>query len=200
MLDELISALLQALIFSLVPVVWWLITARTKENFFVWIGLKKPVIKGSPWKLALTILAIAIGYILLMILIMTFLMKGVDTATSQFSGQGLGKLPEILIYSFIQTALSEEIFFRGFLAKRLIKKLGFALGNTLQALAFGLLHGIPFGLTTGNWAVFLLLVLLPGTIGWLQGWMNEKKSSGSILPSWITHSLMNLAASLAAAL
>jgi|GEM_PF-4140777 len=67
MLDALISALLQALIFSFVPIVWWLITARKKENFFAWIGLKKPIINGSPWKLVLTVLAIAVGYILVML-------------------------------------------------------------------------------------------------------------------------------------
>ena len=41
----------------------------------------------------------------------------------------------------IQTGLSEEILFRGFLGKRLIAKFGFAVGNVVQGLLFGTLHG-----------------------------------------------------------
>lgn len=46
----------------------------------------------------------------------------------------------------------------------------------------------------------ILLTLLPGTIGWIQGWINEEYSSGSIIPSWITHSTMNILSSLSAAI
>ena len=43
MLNELIGAVVQALFFSLVPLAVWYATARKKESFFPWIGLKKPV-------------------------------------------------------------------------------------------------------------------------------------------------------------
>ncbi|SCX88953.1 hypothetical protein [Butyrivibrio sp. INlla14] len=41
--NELIGSVVQILLFTLIPFIWWLITARKKENFFSWIGLKKPV-------------------------------------------------------------------------------------------------------------------------------------------------------------
>ena len=41
--NELFSSIVQILLFTLIPFIWWLITARKKENFFSWIGLKKPV-------------------------------------------------------------------------------------------------------------------------------------------------------------
>ncbi len=59
------------------------------------------------------------------------------------------------------------------------------IGNTVQALLFGLLHGIPFGLATKNVAVTILLTLLPGAFGWFQGWRNEKRFNGSVIPSWL---------------
>ena len=39
--EELLGAILQLLLFSLIPFIWWLITARKKESFFNWIGIKK---------------------------------------------------------------------------------------------------------------------------------------------------------------
>ena len=39
--NELIGAVIQLLIFALIPFIWWLITARKKESFFKWIGLKR---------------------------------------------------------------------------------------------------------------------------------------------------------------
>ena len=128
-------------------------------------------------------------------------LSGLDqTATSQFSGKGLTVLPQILIYAIFQTGLSEEIFFRGFLCKRLIGKFGFTLGNAFQAVCFGLIHGIPFGLVTESVLVLILITIFPTIMGYMQGWMNEKHADGSIIPSWILHSLMNLLAGLAAAI
>jgi len=61
----------------------------------------------------------------------------------------------------------------------------------VQALCFGLLHGLPFGLVTGSVPVMVILTLLPGAFGWYQGWLNEKRCGGSILPSWLLHGIMN---------
>lgn len=186
-----ISTVLQLAALTLIPFIWWLITAR-KTSFFEWIGLKKPVISGSKLKLILVIIAGAAAYIAVMFFIMSKMMGDTETATSQFAGKGLAAIPSILVYAIIQTSLSEEIFFRGFLCKRLVKKFGFTAGNLMQAFLFGLLHGIPFGMVTGKWYILVLLTIIPAGIGFLQGWMNEKKAAGSIIPSWIMHALMNI--------
>ncbi|MBQ9643391.1 MAG: CPBP family intramembrane metalloprotease [Lachnospiraceae bacterium] len=65
-------------------------------------------------------------------------------------------------------------------------------GNIIQAMLFGLMHGIPFGLATQNAAALFLLTLIPGLFGWYQGWLNEKQCEGSIIPSWLLHGCMNL--------
>lgn len=186
----LISSLIQLALFSLIPFIWWLFTSRN-TNFFQWIGLKKPLFNSSVYKTFSIIIVVSILYIISMYFIMSNLMDGALTATSQFTGKGIRALPSILIYAIVQTGLSEELFFRGFLCKRLIKRYGFTLGNLLQSLFFGLVHGIPFGLATGNLLVCGLLILLPGSIGYIQGWLNERKSNGSIIPSWTLHALMN---------
>lgn len=184
----------------MIPFLWWLLTVRKKESFFNWIGLKKPLMKGSMVRNIALILVVSVGYILSMSIIMETLMNNIDMATNQFNKQGLAALPSILFFAVIQTGLSEEIFFRGFLGKRLINKFGFLIGNSIQAITFGLLHGLPFGFVTNNVLITILLTLIPGAFGWFQGWINEKYYSGSIIPSWTIHAVMNILSSLSVAL
>ncbi|MBE5967886.1 MAG: CPBP family intramembrane metalloprotease [Lachnospiraceae bacterium] len=198
-LNHLLNAVIQVLCLSVIPLIWWFVTAQKEESFFKWIGLKKPIINGSVIRLIFLIIIVTTVYILLLSVVVTQLMGDTDNAAMQFDKQGWSALPSILIYAIIQTGLSEELFFRGFLGKRLINRFGFKVGNTVQALLFGLMHGIPFGLSTRNMMVTLLLTILPGSIGWFQGWMNEKCSAGSIVPSWIMHSIMNFLSMLSSA-
>ncbi len=198
-MDILVSSIVQVVLFSVVPFIWWLITARKKLDFLKWIGLEKPIIKDSFIKFLLILFAASGTYILLMAIVMKLLLGEVDTAVTRFEGQGWNALFYILIYAVIQTGLSEEILFRGFIGKRLTNRFGFTVGNTAQAILFGLLHGLPFGFATGNAAVTILLIMLPGSIGWVEGWLNEKYASGSIVPSWIMHAILNILSALSSA-
>ena len=191
MLSELIGSVMQVLLFALVPLIVWFATARGKESFFTWIGLKKPVC-GKVVKAVLLTLAAALAYIGALTLCVKLLPEGVTTAGSQFAGQGLAALPSAFFYSVLRTALAEELLFRGFILKRTQDRFGFMAGNSVQALLFGLMHGIPFGFVTHNAAAFLLLTLIPGLFGWYQGWLNEKQCGGSIVPGWLVHSCLNL--------
>ena len=40
MVSMFFNVISQVLMFSLIPFIWWLVTARREENFFSWIGLK----------------------------------------------------------------------------------------------------------------------------------------------------------------
>ena len=191
-MSVLISALLQLSLSSCIPFFCWLRTGRKKGPFFRWIGFKLPHFHGSVFKVSAIVIGSAVMYILAVTFIMKNLMSDVQTATSQFSGKGITAVPAILVFAIFQTGLSEELFFRGFLCKRLSNRFGFVAGNLVQSLCFGLLHGIPFGIATGKVVVCVLLTLLPAVIGYVQGWLNEKEAGGSIIPSWILHSLMNI--------
>ena len=190
MISELVGSVMQVLLFALVPFLYWFFAVRRKESFFSWIGLKKPVC-GNSAKVIVVSLAAAAVYIAVLNLCIRFLPEGITTAGSQFASQGVAGLPSVFFYAFLRTALSEEILFRGFFLKTIQNRFGSWTGNFVQALLFGLLHGIPFGLVTKNAAALVLLTLIPGLFGFYQGWLNEKQCGGSILPGWLLHGCIN---------
>ena len=189
--NELIGAVIQLLIFALIPFIWWLITARKKESFFKWIGIKRIISEKNPFITLLITISAAAAYTLLTYLCINLISDKITAAGSQFAGMGIAAVPAALAYGYIRTGLAEEIVFRGFLLKRIKSKFGFAAGNLVQAIIFGLLHGLPFGLATQNILVTILLTILPGAFGWYQGWLNEKRCGESIVPSWLLHGTMN---------
>ena len=191
MLNELIGAVVQVLLFALVPLIFWFVTARNKESFCTWIGLEKPECK-EPWKAVLLTALVALLYIGAMAMCVRILPEGITTAGSMFAGQGISALPSLFFYAFLRTALSEELLFRGFILKRVQDIKGFSVGNTVQALLFGLMHGIPFGIVTRSISALFLLTLIPGLFGWYEGWLNEKRCGGSIVPGWMVHGCLNL--------
>ena len=73
-----------------------------------------------------------------------------------------------------------------------------AVGNAVQAVIFGLMHGIMFFSMVGVMKA-VLITLFTGIIAWLMGFANEKRADGSILPSWCIHSISNIFSGLCAA-
>ncbi|WP_374018320.1 CPBP family intramembrane glutamic endopeptidase [Paenibacillus thiaminolyticus] len=195
MMSIMVSAVLQVGLFTVIPFAWWLVTARRHQSFLSWLGLKKPVIERKK-RFYLQLLSIILLFTPTMLLLYV-LVDSSDAAVSQFSGQGVSVLVPVFFYSFIQTGLSEEIVFRGFLCKRLSAKVGFSNGNIVQASLFGLIHGALFYSSVSLYAA-IALAIATGGMGWLMGWINEKKAGGSILPSWFIHGCANLASSIAA--
>ena len=82
--------------------------------------------------------------------------------------------------------------------KRLKKKFGFHMANLTQALLFGLLHGVMFFSLVGVIKAILIIVFT-GAIAWSMGYINEKISNGSIIPSWSIHTISNLFSGICAA-
>ena len=102
----------------------------------------------------------------------------------------------------VQTALLEEIFFRGFIAKRLFNRLGFHAGNIAQSLIFAVLHmSFPFLLGIDDpWSLALFFGFVTGLLAWVIGYVNERLGEGSILPGWIIHGIGNVMTYVAAVL
>ena len=92
----------------------------------------------------------------------------------------------------IYVALGEEIFFRGLLGGWLVRRFGFAVGNTVQALIFLLPHLLLLLVSLSLWLIILVQLLA----GWLLGWL--RYHSDSILPGWLAHSLINALGALGA--
>lgn len=191
LLNEIVSSIIQILLFSIVPFVWWLITARKKESFYVWIGLKKA--SAISWKSLLVVTSLFI-----MVSVFTlYLTKDVETATSEFEGLGISALLPAFVYAVFHTSLPEELLFRGFLLKRLSHPFGFRAANIIQGLLFGLLHGAMF-LNLAGLTRKILIIFVTSGIAFAMGYINEKKSGGSILPSWFIHATANLFAAVVA--
>jgi CAAX amino terminal protease family. len=185
----LLSSIIQIILASMIPLIWWLLTARKRTPFTQWIGLK--TIKTEQKKKFIWITICISALFLTTAIIILHMVKNVNMATSQFAGLGIRAIIPGALYSFGQTAFSEEIFFRGFLGKRLIDQFGFSIGNFIQSLCFGLLHGLMFYGYVGIGKT-IIIILFTGGIAWGMGYINEKLAGGSIWPSWFIHGMANL--------
>lgn len=187
-LNRLLSGAVQVVLFTAVPCVWWMIAARKEAGFFPWLGLKKPAVnsKGS----LMLAMAVTITVTFLLGELTVWICGDVETAGSAYKGVGAGAVPAILIYAFIQTALSEEILFRGFLLKRLAAKLGFWKGNVIHAAIFGAAHLLMAWGQVGALAGAIIMIY-PMAVALLLGYLNENLSGASIVPSWIVHGTLN---------
>lgn len=193
-INKILNSLLQIILFSIIPFLFWYSSARKQESFREWIGLKK--IKGGK-KTALAIIIVTTLYLLISLILLNSL-KNIENATTEFQGLEFAALPAIFIYAVFNTSFPEEVLFRGFILKRLAKKLGFTKANFIQSLLFGLLHGVMFFPLVGN-LKSILIILMTGFIALAMGYINEKLSGESIIPSWIIHAISNLIAGLYAA-
>lgn len=194
-INILLSSIIQIVVIGIIPFLWWLLTKRKQENFFCWIGLKK--IKKEQLKAIICRTLIVIIAFLLLSIYMIFITKDISTAASQFVGLGLKGIMPAIIYSLVQTSFTEEIFFRGFILKRIKNKFGFTIANIIQSMLFALLHCAMFFNLTNIFNV-ILITLFTGLIALAMGYINEKESDGSIYPSWCIHGVANLFSSIVA--
>jgi len=187
----LMNSMIQVVLFTIIPFIWWFVFWRKKEPFLKWLGFKKINIKNKR-RFAILFIVTMIS-LSLQILIIPYIINIEILAAYQFYQLGTKALIPAFIYAFIQTGLSEEIFFRGFLTKRLIHKYGFQIGNAFQSVLFGLIHGL---MLRSNILGSVIIVLSTGIAAWLMGWINEKEANGSVLPSWLLHGYLNYASSI----
>ena len=113
--------------------------------------------------------------------------KNPNIVHSQFVGMvpGFSVFLLILLNQAIFVALGEEIFFRGLFGGWLMRKLGFKIGNSIQAVCFLLIHLPLLMVSTTLWPILIVQFIAGFVFGWLR------YVSGSILPAWLVHSLIN---------
>ena len=59
-------------------------------------------------------------------------------------------------------------------------------------------HGVMF-FTLAGAVKAVLIIAFTGAIAWFMGYVNEKCANGSIIPSWIIHTVSNLFSGICAA-
>ena len=192
LLSMIFNSIAQIILFGLIPVIFWAITSRKKMSFLSYIGIQK--IDKAKMKDTFIWSTITLLFFLAISIYLLYITKGVETATSKFSGLGFKGLLPALVYASLNTALPEEILFRGFLLKRVSNRFGVVCGNIVQGILFGLMHGILF-LSILNPVKTILVILFTGGVAFVMGYINEKKANGSIIPSFVIHMIANLVSS-----
>lgn len=195
LVNEIISTTVQVALFTLIPFLFFLFRKDKNITFLNYIGLFKPTTKSIYYVLFASILFVIGG------LGMIFLDESIKQAafsppsvTGILRAMGLSgtSIIILLIVAIFKTALAEEILFRGFIAKQLIRKFGFTTGNLIQATLFGTVHLLLFWALTNTTLIFLLFSFLFSFVaGWTIGYIKEKYAHGSIVPGWIAHATGN---------
>ncbi|MEO6668856.1 MAG: CPBP family intramembrane glutamic endopeptidase [Ferruginibacter sp.] len=195
-INELLAAILQVIVFTAIPFLFFLFRKDKSVVFLNYIGLYKPGKKSIVYATLTSLLFVisAIGIALMDESIKQILLSPKSvTGKLRLMGFSLTTVTILLIIALIKTSLSEEILFRGLIAKQMIIKMGFKTGNLLQAVVFGIVHLLLFGLLTKSSLLPLIFIFVFSTsAGWSIGYIKEKFANGSIVPGWISHGLGNV--------
>lgn len=100
----------------------------------------------------------------------------------------------LLLFYGMKTGIAEEIFFRGFIARKLIGKLGFPKGNLIQAVIFALPHFVISG--TASAIDIIVRIINAFLLGYTFGYVMHKKCDDNIIPVMVAHVLINMISSL----
>lgn len=189
--------LLQLVLFCFIPFIYWLIKRRTEISFFRYVGLIQAKRTGKVIKITV----FACSYIIVYGIVHFIPIISALTQPSAYAYEKVGVaaiIPGIFV-CFIQQALSEEVLFRGFIGKLFISKIGFNYGNIMQAIVFSSIH-VLLSVSNDKDIVSYLIIFISITAGgWLLGYLDEKLSGGSIIPSILLHGLGNYIMILSAA-
>ena len=186
---------IQPILFSIPSIIYLVFQQRLGESLgeiitkIGWQG-SRPV--HYLWSLVVTLIIGALGWIVFRT-VPAEIFGDPNINVDAYAGLKLNIVTFLYIWfrEAIFVALGEEIFFRGFLGGLLYRRFGFTTGNIFQAMIFLLPHLLLLTVSFNLWP--LLVVQLVG--GWLLGWL--RMISGSILPGWLTHSIINALGALA---
>lgn len=195
MISTTISAVFQVLLFTAIPFLVYVFRNKSARGFIGSIGLKRSTSRAN--LLALLVMVLLVAPLLILVLTndeFRAIMTDPDSVTGKIREMGVGveAVVTILITAVVKTSLAEEIFFRGFLAKRLIAVTNYQVGNVLQAVIFGIVHTLLFMSITANVWFLATIFVFPAAGAYFKTYLNEKLANGSILPGWIAHGTANL--------
>lgn len=194
-LNEFISTVLQVFVFTLIPFIFFLFRKDKSVTFLRYIGFYRPSSTSMMYAVVTSIIflvsAIGVVYVDEGVRQIVFNPPSI-TGKLRMMELGIVSVITLLVISLLKTSLSEEIFFRGFIGKRLIYLLGFSRGNLLQAVIFGALHLLLFmHLVKPSFFALAFITVFSTLAGWVIGFIKEKYGAGSIIPGWIAHALGN---------
>jgi membrane protease YdiL (CAAX protease family) len=194
-INQLISAILQVIAFSVIPFIFFLFRKDKSVSFLQYIGLYKASPTSIRYAMVTSLLFVTtfVGIIFMNesvrhVVVTPPSVTGTIKATDS---KGVA-VALILIIALIKTSLSEEIFFRGFIAKRLMSLWGYMVGNIVQSLIFGIMHVLLIWKLNPGIVAMLFIFTFTTLAGFVIGLIKEKYARGSIIPGWVAHGLGNV--------
>jgi membrane protease YdiL (CAAX protease family) len=185
-----ISAVVQLALLGGVPFLgYWFYQRRRHKRTFRETARRAGLQLGEPRYLVYS-LAFALAGVVILVLwsppLEPLMRQG--SAQRQFVGLGLGvrAITLAFLHGVVQTALAEELLFRGLIAGRLSRRLPPAWANLVQALIFLVPHFAILLIAPEVWVI--LPVVFAGAL--VFGWIRIK--SGSIIGPWLMHASGNV--------
>lgn len=189
--NETFNLIANVAFFLFFPLIWYLIKEKKIKGFFRDLGVFKPK-NINVFKIFVMILTV---YAITLLANLAVIYSGYSMRDNTiFQNTGFISQFLIIILFGLKTGIGEEIFFRGFIAKKCFAKLGFIKGNILQAVIFASVHFVISG--SASYVDIIVRIINAFVLGYIFGYVVEKKSNGSIIPVIIAHSLINITSSL----
>lgn len=197
--QEALNTLFQLAVVLIIAGLVYLVAGKKRGKFTNFVGLTAPTGTSMAWALFAAFILAPATIALFYFTPLREAAMADNTIAGRIRGLGLGRetFALIAIIALAKTSLTEEIFFRGLIAKRLIGWLGFTAGNTIHAALFGAIHLLIFVVPGGpafGPVVAAAFFGITGASGWLMAYLNERVGGGSIAPSWLVHGVANLIA------
>lgn len=186
---EFISMIINILLFAVIPFFWYLVKRKRVRGFLKYLGVYRP---GQINLFEITTIIVPVYLIVLTanLLVIALGYSGRSFNTDNYTVLTL--FLSLLFYG-MKTGIAEEIFFRGFIAKKVIDKLGYSKGNLIQAVIFGMLHFVIQG--SASRIDIIVRIIGASLLGYTFGYVMDKKSNGSIIPVMVAHILINMLSS-----
>lgn len=191
------QGLIQLALFTSIPLVVYLIMNRTTTGFLDRMGLYLP---NSLWSFIITYIFIRSLKPFQMKIYNKIFLKDKTKKEKSFKGVNEDLIEEgynretaaaAIFRGLITTGLSEEILFRGFIARGLIGAFGFVAGNIIQAIIFALPHALPIIIKEKEIGIGVYEFFRVFVLAICMGWIMMFLCSGSILPLWAEHGINN---------
>ncbi len=191
-----LNTIIQLIVFSTIPFIYYLFNRKNESSFLSFLGLKRCNKKYLLFALLCAFCISTISSILYyfylkqsnQLFFQMELNKIIDVSLSSITIT----ISTIFIYSYLKTGLAEELFFRGFVAKLIRKKINFKIANLIQSIIFAMIHVALILTITQELSIVIFAFILPFLSSLIGFYLNEINPEKSILPSIILHGTSNL--------
>ncbi|GAA0703539.1 CPBP family intramembrane metalloprotease [Paraclostridium ghonii] len=189
LIGQFANTISEIVLFSSIPFLWYIISKKKFKGAFKYLGLKKTNKQNYFQALKITSLAYIFSFSVIVIIKLIQGDVSLNPLESAYNSRIIIFIISLILFG-MKAAISEEILFRGFLGKRLIYKFGFLKGNILQSIIFMMVHIFSFSKLPTLEAI--LFLINSAIIGFVFGYIMDKKCDGSILPAMICHGAVNI--------